>query len=83
MEENLVLYGKKATAVVQRADQTGTYINEQPQIKYILQYNDDKGQQHLVTLKKIVPLTQLHYVNTGTQDILYLPDDPEKIVFTY
>lgn len=80
-EEDLVLYGKKTTAVVQHAEQTGTYINEQPQIKYILQYNDDKGKQHLVTLKKIVPLTQLHDVNTGTQDILYLPEDPEKIMF--
>src|SRR5690606_39256030 len=82
-EENLLLYGKKTTAIVQRADQTGTYINEQPQIKYILQYADDKGKQHVVTLKKIVLLTDLHRVNTGTQDILYLPDDPKKITFVY
>src|SRR5690606_9434242 len=66
-EENLLLYGKKTTAIVQRADQTGTYINEQPQIKYILQYADDKGKPHVVTLKKIVLLTDLHRVNTGTQ----------------
>jgi len=80
-DEDLLLYGKKATAIVQRAEQTGTYINEQPQMKYILKFTDDKGVEHVVTLKRIVLLTDLHRANTGTQNILYLPDDPEKITF--
>lgn len=80
-EANLLLYGKRATATVHRADQTGVYINEQPQIKYVLQFTDDRGESHSVTLKKIVPLTHLHTISTGTQDILYLPEDPQKIMF--
>lgn len=81
IDERLLLYGKKARATVQRADQTGTYINEQPQIKYILEYLDDKGKSHVVTVKKIVLLTDLHLINRDTQDILYLPENPEKIAF--
>lgn len=80
-EEELLLYGKKTTATIQHTEQTGTYINEQPQIKYTLKFTDHAGQTRVVTLKKIVPLTRLHAVNTGTQNILYLPDNPEKITF--
>lgn len=80
-EEKLILQGKKARAVVQRADQTGTYINEQPQIRYTLAFTDDKGKEHVVSIKRIVPLTELHLASTGTRDILYLPDDPEQLTF--
>lgn len=80
-EEKLLLFGKKATAVVQHAEQTGTYINEQPQIRYILKFTDDKGKEHVVTFKKIVSLMELHTVNADTQDILYLPEDPEQLTF--
>ncbi|HLV46749.1 MAG TPA: hypothetical protein VKY32_06885 [Flavobacterium sp.] len=81
-EEKLILYGRKAEAIVQRADQTGTYINEQPQLKFVLKYADYTGKSHSVTFKKIIPLTQLHTIQAGgTQNILYLPNDPEKIIF--
>lgn len=80
-EEKLLLLGKKTTAAVQRAEQTGTYINEQPQIKYILQFTDDKGNEHVATVKRIVPLTELHTVNAATQEILYLPEDPQQLMF--
>lgn len=80
-QEQLLLYGKPATAIIQRADQTGTYINEQPQIKFILNFNDERGQSHVVTFKKVVPLTQLHIIQKGEQHILYLPDNPQVISF--
>jgi len=80
-DEKLILHGRKAEATVQRADQTGTYINEQPQIKFMLKFDDYKGQTHNVVLKKIVQLTELHSVGTGTRNILYLPENPEKIMF--
>lgn len=80
-EEKLILQGKKAKAVVQRADQTGTYINEQPQIRYTLAFTDERGKNHVVSIKRIVPLTELHLARTGTRDILYLPDDPDQITF--
>lgn len=79
--DKLLLYGKRVTAKVQRAEQTGTYINEQPQIKYILYYQDDKGSEHVVEMKRIVSLTQMHTLQQETQDILYLPDQPEEIIF--
>ena len=80
-EEQLIVRGKKAQAKVERADQTGTYINEQPQIKYILSFTDEHGKNHVVSIKRIVPLTELHLAVTGPRDILYLPDDPEQVSF--
>ena len=80
-EEKLILYGRKAEATVQRADETGTYINEQPQIKFMLKYIDYQGQTQNVILKKIVPLTELYSAKTGTRNILYLPENPDQIMF--
>lgn len=80
-EEQLLLYGKSATAIIQRADETGTYINEQPQIKFVLKFSDDKSVSHTVSFKKVIPLTQLHRYHTGSQNILYLPDNPQTVMF--
>ena len=80
-EDKLLLYGKRAQAKVQKASQTGTYINEQPQVRFILNYQDDKGQEHVVDFKQIVSLTEMHVLQKDTRDILYLPNEPQNIVF--
>lgn len=81
IQEMLILRGKKAMAKVQSANQTGTMINEQPQIKFILEFTDDKGDTHVVSIRKIVLLTELYLVNEQTKEILYLPENPQQITF--
>lgn len=80
-EEKLLLRGKQASARVKKADQTGTYINEQPEIRYTLAFMDDKGREHVVTFKKIVLLTELYKNGAETREILYLPEDPQQVMF--
>lgn len=74
-------YGKRALATIIRAEQTGTYINEQPQVHFDLEYLDAKAQIHQVSVKKIVDLLDLGITQEKTIPIFYVEDDPEQIAF--
>ena len=74
-------HGKKAMATIIRAEQTGTYINEQPQVRFELEYLDAKGQTHQVSLKKIVNLLDVGITREKTIPIFYLEDDPQQVAF--
>lgn len=76
----LVFKGKATRASVINAAQTGTYINEQPQVKYEIVFTDDRGNVHNASFKKIVNLMDLHTVGHKEQMILYLPDNPQKVM---
>ncbi|MDO5654835.1 MAG: hypothetical protein Q4G27_01700 [Flavobacteriaceae bacterium] len=80
-DNEILLYGKPAKATIQRAEQTGLYVNEQPQLKFILNFEDDKGQKQSVNFKKIIPLTELYNYQKGVKDILFLPRDPQQMMF--
>lgn len=77
----LVLKGKMATARVLDAQQTGMYINEQPQIRFELEFTDHRNRLHRVTFKKIISLLNLGGVQPGERSILYLPEDPQQVLF--
>lgn len=77
----LKYYGLKATAKVISASQTGTYINEQPQVRFDLEYQDVRGQSHRVSVKKIISLLKLDVTRQEDIEIFYLEDDPQKIAF--
>lgn len=79
-ERELIFKGKAAHATVISAEQTGTYINEQPQIRFEMEFTDDRGQRHRASFKKIVSLMDLHNVGQKYRVILYLPDNPQKIM---
>lgn len=82
-ESNLRLkyYGMRTEAQVLNAEQTGTYINEQPQVRFELQYQDDLGKNHVVSLKKIVLLMDLGEVKKAAIPVFYLKDKPEQVGF--
>lgn len=63
------------------ANQTGTYINEQPMIRFELEYTDAMQQVRRASLKKIVNLLDLSVTKQETVDIFYLKDQPERIAF--
>lgn len=82
-EEQLQLkyYGIRTEAAILSASQTGTYINEQPQIKFELSYQDTSGKTHQVSLKKIVSLLDLDITKRVSVPIFYLKEKPDQVIF--
>jgi hypothetical protein len=74
-------YGIRTEATIVSASQTGTYINEQPQLRFELRYQDTTGVSHTASLKKIIPLLELDIAKQATINVFYLKDKPEQIAF--
>lgn len=73
--------GVRTTAKVTSAVQTGTYINNQPQVRFELGYLDDSGHSHAASLKKIVPLIDMGITKMSTVPIFYLKNKPGQVAF--
>lgn len=74
--------GVKTVAEIVQVRQTGTYINEQPQVKYTLEFTDKSGKRFHVSIKEIVSLLDIGKVSVlKHREIMYLPERPEKFVF--
>lgn len=79
----LKFWGEKTTADIINVRQTGTYINEQPQVEYSIEFKDKKGQLIQARKKEIVSLLDIGNVTSAKQrEIYYLPDTPEKFSFS-
>ncbi|WP_142687995.1 hypothetical protein [Chitinophaga polysaccharea] len=77
----LKYYGLRTDAQIVSAEQTGTYINEQPQVRFELRYQDNLGKTHTASLKKIVPLLDLNMTKQESIPVFYLKEDPEQVAF--
>lgn len=73
--------GYPAEARLLEAKQTGTYINEQPQVRFELEYEDLNGTTHRVNFNKIVSLLKPNIVQAETIPIFYLADQPQTVAF--
>ncbi|SHE81434.1 hypothetical protein [Pedobacter caeni] len=73
--------GVRTNARLISASQTGTYINEQPMIRFELEYTDDKQQTYNGNIKKIVNLLDLNSIKVEHMEIFYLKSDPTRIAF--
>ena len=73
--------GIRTSAKLLAAGQTGTYINEQPMIRFELEYTDDRHRVYRKSLKKIVNLLDLQVTKQEYIEIFYLKEDPERIAF--
>lgn len=51
--------GVPALGLIESVRQTGTYINEQPQVELKVQVTEESGEQFETTITTIIPLTQL------------------------
>lgn len=78
----MIVYGLKVTGNIVSYQQTGAFINEQPQVEFNVEFTDKEGRQHSMVTKKIVSLLDIHKLATGPVEIMYLPEDPGKIVFS-
>lgn len=73
--------GRRAVARLLEAKQTGTYINEQPQVRFELEYEDSRGTTHRTSCKKIVSLLGMDITRAETIPIFYLADQPQTVAF--
>lgn len=77
----MVLHGIKTTGTILNYSQSGTYINEQPQVQFEIEYTDQQGFRQTTLCKKIISLLEIHKISTGSKEIMYLPGEPQNIVF--
>lgn len=81
-EAVLIKYkGIRTTARLISASQTGTYINEQPMVRFQLEFTDHLKRTRRAEIKKIVDLLDLNSVKQETAGIFYLKDHPDRIAF--
>lgn len=73
--------GHRADARLLQAKQTGTYINEQPQVRFELEYEDLEGTTHRTTFKRIVDLLDMDITKAETIPIFYLADQPQQVAY--
>ncbi|HVT19978.1 MAG TPA: hypothetical protein VHE57_01140 [Mycobacteriales bacterium] len=72
--------GKPGTAVVTSAQQTGAYINENPQVRLGLQVTVD-GNTYPAQTDAIIPMIQIPQVQPGaTVAVLVDPADPNVLM---
>ncbi|MDV3513380.1 MULTISPECIES: hypothetical protein [unclassified Stenotrophomonas] len=77
--EALKYRGIGAEARVLDVRQTGTYVNEQPQVEFKLEYLDREGNVQHASVRRFVALLELANVPRGQVDILYDPDDRRSV----
>lgn len=73
--------GMKTWAKLIKVSETGTYINDQPMIRFDLEYTDNKHHVHRNSLKKVVGLLELDLTKQEQIEIFYLPENPNQIAF--
>ncbi|MCC9073171.1 hypothetical protein LNQ49_16465 [Flavobacterium sp. F-65] len=73
--------GIKTMAKLVKASQTGTYINEQPMIRFDVEYTDNRHHVHRGSLKKVIGLLELDITKQEQIEIFYLPENPSQIAF--
>ncbi|MBJ2124459.1 MULTISPECIES: hypothetical protein [Flavobacterium] len=73
--------GIKTQAKLINVSQTGTYINEQPMMRFELEYKDTKNLVHQNSLKKVIGILDLEMTKKQFLDIFYNPENPNQIAF--
>ncbi len=73
----LLLHGKKTVANVSTANQTGMYLNEQPELEFAMSFIDHNKITHHKSFKRYVLLTDLYKAQKGEREIIYLPENTD------
>ena len=78
----LIARGIIAEGEITNVKETGNAINDTPQVAFTVQYTDQQGKKHVAGIMKYVSLLNLAKAQKGTKEILYLPEQPQAILFT-
>jgi hypothetical protein len=73
--------GIRTSAKLLSANQTGTYINEQPMVRFELEFMDEHYKKHKASVKKLVDLLHLDITRQEAVEIFYLKENPQQIAF--
>ncbi|WP_145994521.1 DUF3592 domain-containing protein [Peptostreptococcus faecalis] len=74
--------GVATNATLLSARETGTRINNQPEIECSLSYKVN-GQEYVSTTREVIGALDLHKLSVGSELVIkYLPENPEKIVLS-
>ncbi|WP_286071264.1 hypothetical protein [Stenotrophomonas sp. 57] len=66
-------------ARVLKVRQTGTYLNEQPQVEFQLEYIDREGNLQQARVRRFIPLIELANIPREHVRLLYDPDDRSNV----
>jgi hypothetical protein len=76
----LLSTGQVAKAKILQANQTGTYINEQPQVRFLLEVTPTGGVPFQSQATMTIPQIKIPQVQPGsTVDVRYDPADPSRV----
>lgn len=71
----------EAKAVILAIEQTGLFMNHQPQIKMQMQVIPDKGRNFVAEVKQVVSFVDLARIRTGaTVKVKYNPSNTKEVV---
>lgn len=72
--------GIPTLGILKSYSQTGVFINEQPQIRMVMDVLDENGNIFTGELKSVFQLTELHQLQVGMHfSVMYNPAKPEKL----
>lgn len=72
-------YGYKTQAHVISAVQTGVYINQQPQVRFNLQFTDHNGQLQQAAFTRTIGVLDTNFAQQKDMDVFYLQNNPQDV----
>lgn len=83
-EVNLMQNGLKGEAEILSADQTGMYLNELPQIKFLLKITSPYGETYQMEHKDVVNMLNLSSIKVGAKLPVFIdPNNEKNILLVY
>lgn len=83
-ETFLIQYGIRGEAEILHREQTGTYINELPQVKFRLLLNLPDREPYEVEYKEVVSMLDIGAITVGAKLPVYVdPNDERNILLMY
>jgi hypothetical protein len=79
-EQRLLQTGTPASGQILAVNQTGTYVNNQPQVNIVVMVYPSGGQPYQAQITKLVSMFEIAQYQIGGQvQVYYDPQDPSKI----
>lgn len=83
-ETFLIQNGIQGEAEILHREQTGTYINELPQVKFLLQVTVSGEEPYQLEYKDVVSMLDMGSINVGAKLPVFVdPNNPRNILLNY
>ena len=83
-ESNLIQNGIQGEALILSREQTGVYLNELPQIKFILEITSPVEEKYQIEHKDVVNMLDLAVIRKGSKLPVYIdPNDKKNVLLVY